>query len=145
MTSLADEMAIRALAYRYAEAIDTNRGDLLAELFTADGAIEAPNGRFAGHEALRQLPVAMQQRYRKTFHAVLNQTTAIDGDQASATTYCIARHLLPAPAENALCYEMTLRYADRLMRDAQGWRFVHRLLMVDWTHVYQVNPGEKLW
>jgi hypothetical protein len=136
-----DEADIRRLACRYAQAFDSADGDLLASLFTADGAIEAPGGRFVGSEALRGAPAIVAARYLRTFHAVLNQTMAIDGDRASVLTYGIARHLLAADDGGHFCREMTLRYADDCLRTAAGWRLQRRRLLLDWTQEYPVTPA----
>ncbi|MDO9490027.1 MAG: nuclear transport factor 2 family protein [Sphingomonadaceae bacterium] len=136
-----DGADIRRLACRYAQAFDENDGELLASLFTADGAIEAPNGRFVGSEALRGAPAIVAARYLKTFHAVLNQTVEIDGDRATALTYGIARHLLAADGDGFFCREMTLRYADDCLRTGAGWRLTRRRLLLDWTHEYPVTPA----
>lgn len=135
-----DEAAIRRLACRYAQAFDTNDGELLAAIFTPDGSIEAPNGRFVGTEGLRGGPAMVAARYLKTFHTVLNQTIDFDGDRATATTYCIARHLLPADGGGHFCREMTIRYADECVRTDAGWLFARRRLLLDWTHEYPVEP-----
>ena len=140
--SIEDEWAIRKLACQYAEAVDGGDGAALAALFTEDGALESPRGRLTGSAALAGVPAGVRERYRKTFHAVLNQVATVDGDRATAMTYGIARHLLDAPAGNSFCYEMTIRYADTLVRSPAGWRFQQRVLHVDWTHVYQINPGD---
>lgn len=136
-----DEADIRRLACRYAQAFDSNDGELLAAIFTADGAIEAPNGRFTGSEALRGAPAIVAGRYLRTFHAVLNQTVEIDGDRATALTYGIARHLLAADGGGFFCREMTLRYADDCLRTDAGWRLARRRLLLDWTHEYPVTPA----
>ena len=136
-----DEADIRRLACRYAQAFDSNDGDLLAAIFIPDGAIEAPNGRFVGSEALRGAPAIVASRYLRTFHAVLNQTIEIDGDRASALTYGIARHLLAADGGGFFCREMTLRYADDCVRTDAGWRLARRRLLLDWTHEYPVTPA----
>lgn len=136
-----DEWAIRALACRYAQAFDENRGDLLASIFTPDGVLTAPNSSFRGTEALRGAPAIVASRYLRTFHAVLNQTVEFDGETAAVTTYGIARHLLPAEGVGYFCREMTLRYADDCVCVASAWLFSSRRLLLDWTQDYPVEPG----
>lgn len=136
-----DEAAIARLSSAYARAFDDNNGPLLASLFTPDGAIEAPNGRFAGAEALLGAPAIVAGRYLKTFHAVFNQTIDLAGDEATGTTYGIARHLLRDANGGHFCREMTLRYVDRYARLVGGWRFARRRLLLDWTHEYPVHLG----
>ena len=96
MTHESDELltalALRRLVERYALAVDTGDGALFAQQFTADGVLDAPRGRFVGHDALRTVLPMMRERYAKTFHAVLNFVPTISGDTAAAETYAIALH-----------------------------------------------------
>jgi uncharacterized protein (TIGR02246 family) len=140
MTTLTvcDERALRRLAERYAQAVDQNDGDSFAKLFTADGVLDSPTGRHVGHDSIRRIPGMVRSRYLKTFHAVLNQLPTLSGDDVTAETYCIARHLL-ADAEGTRCYEMTLRYQDVFVRADGEWRFASRRLVVDWTQTYPVQ------
>lgn len=136
-----DEAAIYRLSCHYAEAFDENDGDLLASLFTPDGTIEAPNGQFAGTEALRSAPAIVAARYLKTFHLVANQTVELAGDRANGTTYGVARHLLKDDRGASFCREMTLRYADAYVRNAGQWYFETRRLLLEWVHEYPVQPS----
>src|SRR5690606_9738220 len=82
MAELADIVALRQVAERYAVAVDRNDAALFAAQFTEDGALIALRGEFVGREALAGVPPMVKERYRRTFHAVLNQVLAIAGDTA---------------------------------------------------------------
>lgn len=133
------EVALRRVSERYAYAVDTGDGDLLAQQFTADGAVIAPRGTFEGLAQLRGIPAMVASRYLKTFHAVLNQAVKPVEGGAEGETYCIARHYFRDPAGRYLCYEMTIRYQDRFVRTPDGWRLARRELVVVGTHTYEAQ------
>lgn len=133
------EAALRRVSERYAHAVDSGDGALLAAQFTADGMIVAPRGTFEGPEQIRGIPAMLRERYLKTFHAVLNQMIEPIEGGAEGETYCIARHYFRDPAGRHLCYEMTIRYLDRFARTGDGWKLARRELAVVATHTYEVQ------
>ena len=132
-------MALRRVSERYAYAVDSGDGDLLAAQFTPDGVVESPRGKFEGHEQLCGIPAMVAGRYLKTFHAVLNQMIEPIEGGAEGETYCIARHYSRDPAGHYLCYEMTIRYRDRFARTSDGWKLARRALTVVSTHTYEAQ------
>ena len=103
------EVALRRVSKRYAYAVDTGDGDLLAAQLTADGAVIAARGTFQGLAQLRGIPTMGSSRYLKTFYAVLNQTAKpVDGG-AKGETYFTACHYVRDPVGHFLCYEMIIR------------------------------------
>lgn len=132
-------VALRHVSERYAYAVDSGDGDLLAAQFTNDGVVESPRGRFEGHDQLRGIPTMVASRYLKTFHAVLNQMVEPIEGGAEGETYCIARHYSRDPAGRYLCYEMTIRYLDRFARTSDGWKLAHRALTVVGTNTYEAQ------
>lgn len=133
------EIALRRVSERYAYAVDTGDGDLLAAQFTPDGIVIAPRGTFEGLEQIRGIPAMVASRYLKTFHAVLNQMVEPVEGGAEGETYCLARHYFRDPAGRYLCYEMTIRYRDRFARTSDGWRLSRRELVVVGTHTYEAQ------
>jgi ketosteroid isomerase-like protein len=128
---LADRLAIREVADRYARAVDRRDWALAATLFTDDAVLESARFRLAGvGEILRGLRTV--ERYRATFHAVHNQTLELAGDEASGETYCVANHLFERDGRMRKL-DWGIRYQDRYRRGADGaWRIAHRELIVDW-------------
>jgi hypothetical protein len=158
--ALVDERSLRCLVESYARAVDRLEPDLLMSLFTPDGVIEAefqfsdaraptlvkpvtPGGiRIAGHDQIRAIPAMMVQRFKGTLHCVLNQTTTIDGDAAQGETYTLAYHVYDADDGQTMTFDMAIRYQDRYVRSADGWKFTNRRLVVDWTrHTKVALPG----
>jgi ketosteroid isomerase-like protein len=111
--------------------VDRRDWALAATLFTDDAVLVGPRFQLAGRErVLRGLRSV--ERYRSTFHAVHNQTLAIEGDEASGETYCVANHLLERDGQSVKL-DWGIRYQDRLRRGTDGaWRFARRELIVDW-------------
>ena len=155
-----DEHALRRLADSYARACDRLEPELLVSLFASDGVIEAdfvfaegtpitlvkatPGIRIVGHEQLRAITPMLGQRFRSTLHCVMNQTTAIAGDRAEGETYCLAHHIYEAEGR-PMSFDMAIRYEDRFVRGAEGWRFAQRRLVVDWTRNVPVDlAGPKI-
>jgi hypothetical protein len=139
-----DAIAFRDLAERYAFACDRRDANTFARVFTPDGVLEAPRGRFAGHDELRSVIPMMEELYLKTFHAVLGQQIEITGDEAHGQTYSIARHYFEKQPGEFRCYEMTIRYQDRFRRDGSAWLFSSRTLVMEATHTFpvQVSPRQ---
>jgi hypothetical protein len=150
LSRMLDEHALRRLAESYARAVDRLDPELLVSLFTPDGVIEAdfqfsesslltlvsvaPNGmRIAGHDQIRAIPAMLGQRFKGTWHCVMNQTSTIDRDAAHGETYTLAYHLYEPEHGQPMTFDMAIRYQDRFVRGADSWRFANRRLVVDWT------------
>jgi hypothetical protein len=144
---LADRLAIQDLAARYARGVDRRDFELLESVFTPGARLAVHYGDPAKVEARHEMRGIDQilaglrtiVRYRTTTHFVGNQTVALDGDQARAETYCLAHHL-HEQGGRWVDYVMSIRYADRCVRDAGQWRFAERVLAVDWTEERAAEP-----
>ena len=135
---------MRALAERYAMAVDRGDGALFAAQFTEDGVLEAPRGRFVGRAAIATVPPMMAKRYDRTHHAVVGLVPVFDGDMATAQTYTLARHYYRDGSGAELCYEMTVRYDDRFTRVDGRWLLSRRVLVLvgDATFRTGAKPAE---
>lgn len=130
---------LRRLADRYARAADQGDRAAFIALFSEDGVLESPRGRFVGREAIGTVPAFLRERYRGTFHAVLNQLAWTTHEGAAAETYCIARHFLRADDDRPSCYEMTIRYQDVFAIRDGGWLFTHRRLVIDAARTFPLD------
>ena len=95
---------------------------------------------WSGLDEIKKIPPGIPLRYLKTFHAVHNQTTRIDGDTAEGETYSIAHNLMEHDGKTVV-HDMAIRYIDRFVRTAKGWRIQHRLLITDWTETRPATRG----
>ena len=127
---LADRLAIREVALRYARAVDRRDWALAATLFHEDAVLVGPRFELAGREAVLR-GLASVERYRATFHAVLNQLFEIRDDAAEGETYCLANHLFERDGR-LWKLDWGIRYQDRCRRVDGAWRFARRELIVEW-------------
>jgi hypothetical protein len=121
-----DRDAIRDLLARYTYNGDRGRVTELAACFADDGVLEYPGARAIGPGAIRGALTSGPRNPALTFvrHHITNPLIDIAGDTATARSY-FAVH-----ADNGSDHSGT--YDDQLVRTAQGWRFAHRRVRVDW-------------
>jgi len=106
-------------------------------LFTDDAVLVGPRFELVGRAAVVK-GLASVERYRATFHAVLNQLFEVEGDEARGETYCLANHLLERDGR-LWKLDWGIRYQDRCRRMAGAWRFARRELVVDWEQLLPVQ------
>ncbi len=140
---LADRLALRDLVEAYAHGVDRRRLEEVGLLFLADGVLASHNGdpaevpAFATRNGRDEIVRVMEmvRRYDVTSHVLgqqMLQFDTTDPDRAIGITYCMAHHVW-APDGIRVNKVMSIRYHDRYLRTAQGWRFAERRLAVDWT------------
>lgn len=134
-----DEWALYQLACRYARAVDSNDPAAFDEVFTPDAVMQKGDAVWNGLDEIKKIPPGIPLRYLKTFHAVHNQTSRIDGDTAESETYSIAHNVMLRDGATVV-HDMAIRYIDRSVRTPAGWRIRHRLLLTDWT---ETRPAER--
>ncbi len=130
---MTDYEEIRALQYRYGRLLDLNQPQAVAqEIFTEDavddrGRTPVPVGRAAIEEMFTR---ALKQ-FAATAHVISSVEIALDGDEATSSTYVTAWHwnvdgsdVNVRPADFALI----AIYEDKLRRTAEGWRIAHRTI-----------------
>ncbi len=125
-----DELAIRDLANRYARMIDRRDWPELPRVFTPDCELSGQGYRMRGHAELDR-GLRKIDMYSVTLHCVLNQVTRLDGDRATGEFYCIANHIHEREGV-AYKLDMGIRYDDRYVRTADGWRLAKRVLNLIW-------------
>jgi 3-phenylpropionate/cinnamic acid dioxygenase small subunit len=127
--ALVDREEIRALVVRYAHAVDQRAWDEVAGCFTPDAT--ADYAWFSGSLAdlLPKIRAGLEG-FDMTMHFVGNHLAELRGNEASAETYALCVH---CGTRNGALREVTvaLRYLDRLVRTAAGWRIARRDVAVD--------------
>jgi uncharacterized protein (TIGR02246 family) len=139
-SSEADYRKIRELALRYAQAVDNRDAEKLAGVFTEDGLIDGSGYTSHGREQIMRIPRMLTKRYQKTFHSVQNHLIELNGDQATGEVYALSHHLQRHEDGSLTDFVMVMRYHDRYVRQADGWRFAHRHILVDWT---ETRPAQE--
>jgi ketosteroid isomerase-like protein len=131
--ALFDERDIVAVAKRYCRALDTKDWPLLEAVFTPDAtAYLGNNTELVGIAAVVGRIRAALEHLDISQHLVGNHDVAIDGDAATHSCYLQAQHVRRA-ADGGPNYIVAGRYEDQLVRTDDGWRIVHRRLVVMWT------------
>jgi hypothetical protein len=119
-----DELAIAALLYRYARAVDTKDWELYRSVFTDDAYIDySSGGVIAGSrdEVLDWLE-ANFGAIPMSMHYITNIETEIDGDTAKVRAVFYNPMHLPGMAELSYCGGY---YHHELVRTPDGWRSRH--------------------
>ncbi len=129
MSDLAtDRDAIRDLLARYTYNGDRGRLDALAACFTANGILEYPGNKAQGPDAIAAALASGDRNPAIRFvrHHITNPLIEIDTDRQAAS----ARSYFAVTSDNGPDHSGT--YVDRLENTAEGWRFAHRVVRIDW-------------
>ena len=122
-----DRDAIRHLLATYTYNGDRGRIAELAACFASDGVLEFPGATATGPAAIAAaLTTGGPADPRRTFvrHHTTNPLIEVTGNQATSRSYfAVWSNLGPDHAGT---------YSDQLVRTADGWRFAHRLVRIDW-------------
>ena len=112
MLSAEDRLAIMDLSARYCHATDSHNAEAWADTFTADGAIEGPQGTSQGRDALMQFAAGVNGAMPKVRHHVSNLVISGDGDSATMSSYL---NLINTDG-NATVFTATYEEPDRTRR-----------------------------
>lgn len=124
----ADRDAIRHLLALYTYSGDRGKVAELAACFAPDGVLEYPGNKATGPEAIM---VALSsgggsRNPALTFvrHHITNPLIEVEGSRATARSYFTV-HTDIGPDHSGT-------YSDQLRKCDDGWRFVRRMVRVDW-------------
>ena len=125
-----DELAIRDLANRYARLVDRRDYAEIPRVFTPDCELSGTGYSMRGHAEL-EAGLRKIEMFSATLHCVINQVTCLDGDRGTGEFYCVANHI---HERDGVPYklDMGIRYDDRYVRTADGWRLSRRTLNLIW-------------
>src|SRR5947209_7068456 len=98
--AIADQLALRSLAEKYASGVDRRDRDTFLAAFHPDGLLVQLDQKDPllviatrrGHDELGDV-TELIARYDTTFHFIGNTRYEIDGDRATGEVYCLAHHL----------------------------------------------------
>jgi hypothetical protein len=145
-TETADRLAIRELFDAYAHCADRRDAKGQMALFTADtrflvymdAKAAEPTQELHGRESLAPVFDDLNQ-YEATTHFNGQSTIALDGDQASGESYCLAHHVSVAEDGSRSLMIASIRYLDQFVKQDSSWLFAERKLLVDWTRTNPLN------
>ena len=143
-----DILELNALAYRYAAAVDDRDVDAFLDVFAPDGRMRSyhpdsdePFADAQGHEQLATVPKTMDALFGRTVHQMTNHLVDVDGDTATGTVLCTARHLSKDP-EDHTAVVVVIQYVDRYERRDGRWRIADRQIRFLWSERHPVvDPG----
>jgi hypothetical protein len=134
----ADRLAIRELIDQYSYCADTRDAQGQMALFTADTRFlvffdaksDVPSQTISNRDDL--FPVFDNlNTYKATMHFNGQSTVKLQGDRATAVSYCMAHHLTLEGDQQKLMVA-AIRYHDVLVKQNGQWLFAERKLLVDW-------------
>lgn len=140
LQQISDERSLQNLTYKYAKAVDRRDADLLCSIFVDDGQVKGPGFDFNGREGLAEITKGLDAFYVATMHSVYNNLFEIDGDHATGESYCVATHVTEREDGSRDKWDWGIRYQNVFARVDGEWKFVSRVLEVDWTDASDVLP-----
>ncbi|OHT21865.1 nuclear transport factor 2 family protein [Edaphosphingomonas haloaromaticamans] len=139
-----DRAAIRALVENYTIFGDAGDEAGFAGLFTEDAVIVTPFNRMEGLANIRTIPAMLGQMFARTLHQVTSQAVTIVGDSASGETKSYANHITVNADGTATNDMWAIRYQDAFRREDGRWKIAARTLLIDWTELKAVKPGNGI-
>ena len=138
---LVDRELIRDLVQRYARGVDRRDDDLVRSCYHPD-AVDV-HGRYSGGvdgfiEFLRE----QLARWSITQHVIGNSLIEFDGHRAHVETYAVAYHrTLETPGRPVTDVTAGCRYVDVMEKRDGTWGIVHRVVVMDWSRVDEVDQA----
>lgn len=135
-----DRLAIADLLCRYARGIDRCDEALLRTIWWPGALVDYGDGESDAGDWSAGVVTALSGMLR-TQHFLGNMLIDLDGEQATAETYCRAFHEVEGPGG---LHEMEVggRYLDRLEKRDGAWRIAHRRYVHDWN---RNTPSTAAW
>lgn len=141
LDDLLAEAEIRDVHIRYCRANDRRDEELMRSCFHPDAVIEL-HKELSVDEFLA-MGRAILGQYTVTWHNTGNQLVEVKGDAAWAEHYTISSHRIAAddkgPMRDWIAHG---RYIDRMERRDGEWRIARRKMVVDYTRMDPVPPGD---
>lgn len=141
MDETADRVAIMDVLARYNRGLDRCDLELLRSVW-APGAVTDFGFNGADAQQWAEATVtSLRKNFLRTQHMLGQMLIDLDGDRATAETYCRAYHEFEG---NDGPEEMTVggRYLDDLVRTSAGWRIARRRYVMDWN---RNAPSQARW
>jgi SnoaL-like domain len=145
LQALLDKLQIAELLTRYLRSVDRGDVDTLRACYLP-GATEDHGGLFAGpaQDYVDSIAAALTHPRSRTSHNLTNLLIDLDGDVATAESYCVTFARIKADGQYYHSFTGA-RMIDRLERrdgEPRTWGIAHRQLVWDWNHD---APEEEHW
>ncbi|MGI9431346.1 MAG: nuclear transport factor 2 family protein [Myxococcota bacterium] len=132
-----DELEIRALVARYADAVNTRDEVAWGDTWAAHGVWELMGHAFEGRDAVVSTWRGAMATFEFVFQQVHSGFVELDGDRA------IGRWAMTEIGRTSAGDPMLMlaRYEDDYVRAAEGWRFARRSLEVVYRGAPDLSPA----
>jgi uncharacterized protein (TIGR02246 family) len=122
--SWSDDLAVRALIERYADAVNRRDAGDFRALWTEDGVWDVFGQEIAGRDAVLSVWQAAMKGFSFVFHVVHSAVIEVDGDAARAR-WTISEQLVDAKGQPGILLAL---YHDEYRREDGEWRIARRRL-----------------
>jgi len=135
---LIDRAAIHDLLTRYFQGLDRGSPEQVRSCFTADIRAQydkrtPTRGIEALMDSLANFNKLKEETMKITTHFMGNLSFGrLEGDVAETESYALALLVEPANGADRVAVR-SLRYLDRMRREAGGWRISDRIHTLDWS------------
>lgn len=119
-----DELAIRALIERYADAVNRRYAEDFSALWSDDGVWEVFGQRITGRDALVAAWTAAMRSFAFVFHVAHSAVIQVEGDGARGR-WTISEQLVDLRGAPGLLLAL---YHDEYRRESGAWRIAERRL-----------------
>lgn len=126
-----DAREIIDLTIAYTWAIDAKDWVALDAVFVEDATAHMPHALTGRQQIVDRISRTLDPLLA-TQHIVSNHQVLVSGDEATCRCYLQAQHVRKVDGRRRN-YVVGGAYHDALIRTADGWRIVHRELVVSWT------------
>ena len=128
---LLDVQDILDLTNRYCWAVDNLDRAQLSSIFTADATADFGAGSMSGFDARWAFLNASLSSLSISQHLLGSQQITVTGDTGQVHSYLSAKQVRTTTV-GARQLTVTGKYADEVVRPADGWRIKHRQFTVQW-------------
>lgn len=133
LEEVADRMEIAQLVCKYSRAIDRRDYDLLKSLY-AENSIDEHGGMFSGSGAeFVEWVSTILEASGHTSHQILNHLIELTGNYAEGEVYTCNVHIMQDSEGNKVNISTGSRYLDKYIKSSNGWQFLHRKTVADYT------------
>lgn len=143
LAEIEDKMAIKNVVDRFSNLADTKEIDKQVLLFTEDGVVESisngmPSPKLVGRQQLKEVFSGFLSGFQTVYHHNGQQTIDLQGDKASATSYC---NVILVGEQEGKTMKTTLYtiYKDEFVKEYGQWLIKHRTSNFVWREVEEVK------
>jgi ketosteroid isomerase-like protein len=141
MAEMADREAIRDCLYRYCRSVDRFDVELMRSTYWPDASIDyGPTLRAKSWDEIIKLLRPHLEGMYPSKHMLGNILIEVAGDKAYVESYHHSFDSGKNPDGSEYERISSGRYLDQMERRDGEWRFLHRVVVLDWNKMWPVGP-----